>query len=228
MFHGIYTSDAPALRKLGETFFGIHNFHASAHCFEQLYNGCLPPFETMTLQELVESLQIFQKYIQAMFEIINQTDPWNSPATALLFGLGVRNSNQFFVPKGTFFYAPIEQSRHPSKWMGEPEGLLISGETLGEVYRSTLRAHLKNLLLQESDSCLRSRALDPCMNVIVKGNCRNESCTRDHRELSNCDASWYNQRVHVYLVQIDILKTLASLLDYQELNKYRRYSSSIN
>ena len=182
----------------------------------------------MTLQELVESLQIFQMYIQAMFEIINQTDPLNSPATALLFGLGVRGGNQFFVPKGTFFYVPIEQSRHPSKWIGEPEGLLIRGEILGEVYRSTLRAHLKNLLLQESDSCLRSRALDPCMNIIVQGNCRNESCTREHRELSNCDAGWYNQRVHVHLVQINILKTLASLLSYQELNKYRRCSSSIN
>ena len=228
MFHSINANDAPALRKLGTTFFGIHNFHASAHCFEQLYNGYLPPFEAMTLQELVESLEVFQMYIQAMFAILNQTDPSNSPTTALLFGLGAREGNQFFVPKGTFLYAPIEQNRHPSRWMSEPEGLLISGETLGEVYRSTLRAHLKNLLLQESELCLRSRALDPCMNAIVKGNCRNESCTRDHRELSNCDASWYNQRIHVHLVQINILKTLASLLEYQELNKHRRYSSSNN
>ena len=227
MFLGIYANDTPALRKLGEIFFGINNFRASAHCFEQLYNGRLPPFEAMTLQELAESLKIFQMYIQAMFKIIIQTDPSSSPVTALLFGLGVRESNQFFVPKGTFFHAPIE-SRHPSGRTGEPEGFLINGEILGEVYRSTLGAYLKNLLLQESESCLRSRALDPCMNIIVKGKCRNESCTRDHRELSNCDASWYNQRIHVHLVQINILKTLASLLEYQELNKHRRYSSSNN
>ena len=182
----------------------------------------------MTLQELAESLQVFQMYIQAMFTITIHTDPRNSPSAPQLFGLGVRESNKFFVPKGTVFYAPIEQSRYPSKRMDEPEGFLISGETLGEVYKSTLRAYLKNLLLQESESCLqRTRALDPCMNVIVKGNCRNENCTRDHQGLSNYDASWHNQRVHVHLVQISILQTLASLLGYQELNRFRRYLSVI-
>ena len=180
----------------------------------------------MTLQELAESLQVFQMYIQAMFTITIHTDPRNSPIAPLLFGLGIRENNKFFVPKGTVFYAPIEleQSKYPSRRMDESEGFLISGETLEEVYQSTLRAHLKKLLLQESESCLlRTRALDPCMNVIVRGNCRKENCTRDHQELANYNISWYNQRVQVHLVQISILQTLASLLDYQELNKLRRY-----
>jgi len=182
----------------------------------------------MTLQELAKSLRIFQTYVRAMFAITIQTDPRSSYVASRLFGFEIRKRNRFFLPKGTFFYAATEEHGfNPSRRMDD--GFLINGETLGVMYRRTLEAHLKNLLLQENESCLHCPALDvnPCINFLMQGDCKKPkgSCTWAHLRLSNFDASWYNLRIQVHLIQISILKTLASLMDYQELNKHRRYPS---
>lgn len=229
MFHEIYSNNHPALGRLGENFFEARNFPASAHCFEQIYHECLPHFEAMTLQQLAQSLRIFQMYVQAMFAITIQTDPRTSYDASRLFGFEIRRRNRFFLPKGTFFYTATEEHGfNPSRRMDE--GFLINGETLGLLYRRTLEAHLKNLLLQENQKlCLHCPALDinPCINFLLQGNCRKPkgSCTRAHLRPSSFDSSWYNLRIHVHLIQISILQTLASLLDYQELNRHRRYAS---
>lgn len=228
MFHGIYTNHHSALRRLGEIFFDKQNFFASARCFEQLYKGCLPHFEARTLPELVESLRMFEMYIWALSALAMQTDPRDSPPASQLFGFGIWNSkgNRFIIPRGTFFYARIEENGfYPSRRM--KESLLVSGETLRRVYRNTLEAYLKNLLLQENESCLHSRVLSPCVDFTVQGNCRNEDCFRDHQQLADYDSGWYNRRIHVYLIQISIIQACASLLNHQELDQLQRCSSTI-
>lgn len=214
------------LRRLGETFFNKRDFPASAHCFEQFYHGHLPHFEAMPSQELAISLQVFQMYIRGLFTLTFQTDPRDSPVASRLFGFALLKDNQFFIPNDTFFSARIEENRfYLSVRTGE--GFLISAETLKQVYRNTLEAYLKNLLLQENESCLRSRMLNPCINFVVQGNCKKEGCFRDHQQLSNYDSKWYNSRIHVHLVQISIIQMFASLLNYQEVNRYRRCTSII-
>ncbi|KAF8624782.1 hypothetical protein AX15_005672 [Amanita polypyramis BW_CC] len=221
MFHAIFTDDCTALRQLGGELFNMGNIAASALCFERLYNGRLPSFHTMSLRELAESLQVFWMYVRSMSTLAFQTDPRNSSAALQLFSLEIQEQNLFFVPKDTFFHVYLVENKScDARWT--EEGAIVTGERLVELYQGSLKEYLKRLLLEENESCLKSGALYPCIHFVVKRNCKRGDCTRDHKELPNYDASWYNGRIHVHLVQIGILQTLTSLLDYREVNHHRR------
>ena len=220
MFRAFWDNNIPALLDLGRHFFKEAEFTAATHCFGYSYkNEILPPFNSMDLPTLEMALENFQMYVQSMSKVALD-NPLQSRLSRQLFGLESRKDNRLFVPKNTFFYDSVTRYRTSRfNYLVDDGGVILTGVPF-TTYREILHNYLRRLTQAQSNLCLVAPGLNPCLRFVAKGSCDWGSCRREHRARSMFDKTWYNLRIRVHLLQVNILHNLASDTEIGSLQRY--------
>jgi hypothetical protein len=213
MFRALRCNDIPALLHLGRHFFSDEDFSAAAHCFGRLYPDGPQIFETMELNELVTTFGDFQMHTQSVAAMACM-NPVSSLVAHQLFGLEWRNQ-RLFVLRNTFFFRSLSES-HPDGYNDSDAGVALLQMKL---YREILEEYVLLLLNRQSENFRKVRALNPGLNQLEKGKCDQEPCEGDHGALSKFDKAWYNLRVRLHLLQVDMLHNFASIPHVDDLQQ---------
>ena len=198
MFEAIGDANATQLMALGRTFNLEGNKPAALLCLDHSFRE----FNAQVLQsysdsQILNMANALHGYALLVQEVIILPDPWDRLTVQKLFSFSVQSSGRICLPRGTFLHRSSQRSlRLPSS------DDAVEVRYFYDLYQSTLRGRLGNLLYAYCDGCLLVRVFDPC-EFSAAGRCDRADCTRQHE----LDRTWFNKRLgfHIYLVDFSIL-----------------------
>ncbi|KAH9016162.1 hypothetical protein EDB85DRAFT_767953 [Lactarius pseudohatsudake] len=218
MFEAIRNVNTDRLMDLGKTFFLDGNKPAAFLCLDHSFRN----FNTQILQsytdtQILTTASALHSYALLVQEAIILPEPWAKRPIQKLFSFSIRPSDRICLPRGTFLHDCSQRSLRPLS----SDNTDVEVRFFYDLYQSTLRERLKNLLEAYCDGCLQVRVFDPCEHLAA-GRCDYTDCTRQHK----LDRAWFDRRLgfHMYLVDFSILfHFLGGDFRYQRLWPERLY-----
>ena len=220
MFKAILSRDTRELANLGRNFLETGNTTAAALCLNNYFLK-FPNIETMTIQELADTLELFRAYIKILFDFAFRTDPTASLPAARLFGFHRLSTDEFLIPTGTFLHEFLERRGQ------QQHGNSLHGSKLARVFQEAMHDCLWRCVSEENELCRKAPQMSPCMTFAVLGFCNWAGCPHEHVPSIAMSPEWYNVRVRVHLQQILIIQTLHSI-NHMRNAVERRYAISFS
>lgn len=173
------------------------------HCYQ---HDDMSLFHKDSENELLEVLDSFRLYVVTLHQVIMGADSVieDAPADYLRRCLGIEPCRDgesgdalLRILDGSFL-AHCYWERN-----GRDSDLCLPRPDLIEFVRSTYSRYLKRIIDSEH-SVIKSRShiFDPCFNISLNGRCTVQHSKPVAHQL---DQAWYNRRVRLHLLQIEIL-----------------------
>ncbi|KAH8984683.1 hypothetical protein EDB92DRAFT_2117026 [Lactarius akahatsu] len=218
MFEAIRNVNTDRLMDLGKTFFLNGNKPAALLCLDHSFrNFDMQILQSYTDTQILTTASALHGYALLVQEAIILPEPWARRPIQKLFSFSIQPSDRICLPRGTFLHDCSQRSLRPLS----SDNTDVEVRFFYDLYQSTLRERLKNLLEAYCDGCLQVRVYDPCEHSAA-GRCDYTDCTRQHK----FDRAWFDRRLgfHMYLVDFSILlHFLGGDFRYQRLWPERLY-----
>ncbi|VDB86827.1 unnamed protein product [Peniophora sp. CBMAI 1063] len=171
-------------------------------------NHCFPHDDMSLLHtktqenEVLDVLASFRLYVTTLHQVILGADSVidDDSAGHLHRCLGIephRGDNALRI-LDTSFLAHCYREQH-----GSATDLALPRPDLADCIRSSLSRYLKCLIdLEHNAIKKRSHIFDPCFNISLHGRCNVQHSRPFAHQL---DQAWYNRRVRLHLIQIEVL-----------------------
>ncbi|KZV65378.1 hypothetical protein PENSPDRAFT_614150 [Peniophora sp. CONT] len=167
------------------------------HCFQ---HDDMSLLRNNSENELLDVLDCFRLYATTLHQIITSVESVveDDSDDHLRRCLGVETDGDTLRILDNSFLAYCFWERH-----GREADLCLSRPDLIDFIRSALSRYLK-CLIDSEHAVLKSRAhiFDPCFNASLHGHCTVQHSKPVAHQL---DQAWYNRRVRLHLLQIEIL-----------------------
>ncbi|KAJ7037374.1 hypothetical protein C8F04DRAFT_1393598 [Mycena alexandri] len=195
MFRAIAGRDSHALRVLAQSFYRNNEPAAALLCLDHVF-GVLPKIPTLSIEALVEFLQVFLAYVKLLYFVAFNLDPCNSSAASRLFGYRKADEDNYAIPRGTFIRLALPDRSE--------ETLLLTGSELRTVFQQLLKDRLAKKVSEENFMCRVTKAFEgPCLTfALFDGRCNRDNCPQEHISASTFSPLEYNLRVRIHLQQI--------------------------
>lgn len=164
-------------------------------------------------KDVSNTLSMFHRYVSLL-----RMAAWETKFTdrfQQLFGFKVSEDHTYFLRTGTFLHR-CSLSARISDSRSDETGITVSEWDFFRVYRNYLLERLRSRILQENEVCQKTQAFAPCINYSLSGQCNRTECQHAHIPTKDLTVEWYNARLGLYFIQIQILQVV-------ELNRKRKY-----
>ncbi|KAF8261742.1 hypothetical protein EI94DRAFT_1745299 [Lactarius quietus] len=221
MFEAISKVDTVQLMALGKTFYMDGNNPAALLCLDH----SLKNFNTQTLQSYSDSpttmasLDALHDYAYLVREMVSFPDPWVKRPIQKLFSFSVQSRGRICLPRGTFLHDCSQRAQR----LLSSDDMEVEVRYFYDLYQSTLRQRVRNLLDICCDGCLQVHVFDPC-EASAAGRCDRADCTRQHK----LDRAWFDRRLrfHLYLIDFsNFLRFFGGDSRYQRIWPERLYDA---
>lgn len=202
MFLALGVGNVHKLQQLGLKFAQQGNEAAALLCLDNVYNTPPPIGEAETIQQGIAMLESFLVYVQLLYDAAHIKDPSRSRAAQWLFAFTECGDDRFGIFPRTFL-AGI--NKHHLLMKGDMGTL--SSQNLSQTLKGGLTERLKARVMEVHQLCRKARIFSPCLNILL-GTCRNIDCWRGHFGSATLESCWYNDRVRMCLLQIQIFQQL--------------------
>ncbi|KZP30395.1 P-loop containing nucleoside triphosphate hydrolase protein [Athelia psychrophila] len=201
MFKALVAGNAHDLQQLGLKFDQQENKAAALLCLDHINKTPVPIGEAQTIKKGIELLEPFLVYAQLLHDAACIKDPSRNRTAQRLFAFIARAEDLFTISHGTFL-ADIDAP------FIEMDGMrALSSQNLGRALKNGLSDRLKARVIEVHQLCRKARIFSPCLNALI-GTCRSIDCRRGHFDSAALDSHWYNDRVRLCILQIQVYQQL--------------------
>ncbi|KZP05200.1 hypothetical protein FIBSPDRAFT_1054221 [Athelia psychrophila] len=201
MFKTLVEGNAHGLQQLGLKFDQQGNKAAALLCLDHINKMSPPIGEAQTIKEGIELLESFLVYAQLLHDAACIKDPSRSRTAQRLFAFTARAEDLFTISRGTFL-AGIDAP------FIEKDGIrALSSQDLERAFKKGLSDRLKVRVMEVHQLCRTARIFTPCLNDLI-GTCRRKECWHGHFGSAALDSHWYNDRVRMCVLHIQIFQQL--------------------
>ncbi|KZP15184.1 P-loop containing nucleoside triphosphate hydrolase protein [Athelia psychrophila] len=201
MFKALVAGNAHDLQQLGLKFDQQENKAAALLCLDHINKTPVPIGEAQTIKKGIELLEPFLVYAQLLHDAACIKDPSRSRTAQRLFAFTPRAEDLFTITRGTFL-AGIDAP------FIEKDGMrALSSHDLERALKKGLSDHLKVRVMEVHQLCRKARIFSPCLDALI-GTCRRKGCRHGHFDSAALDSLWYNDRVRLCILQIQIFQQL--------------------
>ena len=196
MFAAIIDTKTLPLLALGKVFYNDGNNSAALLCLDIFFRY----FNTKTLQKYSDSpitlasLDALHDYAYLIRELVSFPDPWNRRPIQKLFSFSVQSRGRICLPRGTFLHDCSQRAQR----LASSDDMAVEVRYFYDLYQSTLRQRVRNLLDICCSGGLQVNAFDPC-EASAAGRCDRADCTRQHK----LDRAWFDRKLRFHLYLID-------------------------
>ncbi|KAJ7222624.1 hypothetical protein GGX14DRAFT_558715 [Mycena pura] len=211
MFQAICQRDLSKLEALGQLL-EEENPGAALLCLDHCFTSP-PKIQALSVDGVAQQLRAFFRYVK-LLNTFTWADPSTNSVVKRLFGYVRQGENSFSIPEGTFLHKILCQQNHPACRRSVEGRVVLDSSELRDVFHQTLKDRLRHRVLQENDTCKRTKAFSPCLTFSVfEGNCNRVDCPHEHIAAALINVQHYNSRVRIHLLQILILQTVVQYID---------------
>ncbi|KAL1759125.1 hypothetical protein FB107DRAFT_257938 [Schizophyllum commune] len=206
MFHALCERKTLTLQALARFFLIDNNPAAAFRSLQGVFHPQFPNIREMREDELIEVLLLYRNYVRLLHDLAFDPAPCQKSSVRRIFGLyRAENGRACFIPAGTFLHEKILNFA-PAGTQFTDDGVIVPTQPLTRMLSILLQNRLHTSLLDENHRCQHATVFRTvCLTFTLLGSCNSYRCTRIHPESASLDAAWYNQQVHLHLLQISIL-----------------------
>ncbi|KAJ3758111.1 hypothetical protein EV360DRAFT_83381 [Lentinula raphanica] len=207
MFQAIVNKDRVALRQLGNAFLKTRNSPAALLSLDHYYVPPLP-FDSLTVDDMADELDLFRQYAQLLLNLKNDSNPADQPGLRRLFAFEKLSDSQVILGNGSFL-----QRNHPNVIVSED--LQVDMMDFVPYFRQRISKRLRERVSKQNEICKGCKTFTPCLSYAVFQFCHREaSCTEAHVAPAILKESFYNTRLRIHLQQILIVRILHNVYPY--------------
>ncbi|KAJ3777202.1 hypothetical protein FB446DRAFT_718464 [Lentinula raphanica] len=207
MFQAIVNKDRVALRQLGNAFLKTRNSPAALLSLDHYYVPPLP-FDSLTVDDMADELDLFRQYAQLLLNLKNDSNPADQPGLRRLFAFEKLSDSQVILGNGSFL-----QRNHPNVIVSED--LQVNMMDFVPYFRQRISNRLRERVFKQNEICKGCKTFTPCLSYAVFQFCHREaSCTEAHVAPAILKESFYNARLRIHLQQILVVRILHNVYPY--------------
>ncbi|KAF7986147.1 hypothetical protein HWV62_38516 [Athelia sp. TMB] len=225
MFQALITHRSQDLRRLGLKFNEENNKAAALLCLDHFHSTSPPICEANTVEEGIAILEPFLVYAELLHDAARIEDPSKSRTAQKLFAFMPSEEDLFTITGGTF----LDRLKAPFSEENDKRTLL--SKDLSVALKSGLSERLKVKVMEMHYLCRKAKIFLPCLNYLL-GTCKTVDCPRGHFGPAALTPRWYNDRVRLHMLQIQIFQQLHFIDIKRELGErtylLRRYYEALN
>lgn len=206
MFEAIQRADRTTLRALAKSFLGIGNEPAALLCLDNFFSSPLK-LRDLPLPEVQALLSLYLDYIRLLKKIRRDDSLGEGSNRQRLFGFRVQGGNRYLVPEHTLLHKKFSGRFGSSK--KDTSGHEWSYGDLHLAITQLISSWIHDRTEMENNACCEVHGFSPCLRFLVQNKCspprRNESCAFQHIQPKQLTDDWYDARVRLILLQLEIL-----------------------
>lgn len=197
---------------MGLRYSQANDYAAALLCLDHVFAWRLK-IESAPLPEVIDKLTKFTVYVALFSKVAFQMDPTKDEFIARLFGFSRIAENAILVPTwATFLHDAISREKSTLR---APDFHIAVADFQAH-FRKALSARLRKFAETANEVCLHSKAFSPCLSFVVFGSCPRHNCPENHIHAKDIGPAFYNQRVHVHLLQMLIVQSLRETSSKEE------------
>lgn len=208
MFEAMVAGNVDDLERLGLKFNGLGNKAAALCCLDQVF-AAPPQIEgASTIEETVAVLETFFVYTNLLHDAtcLALDNPRKSQTAQKLFAFEMLGEDVFAITHGAILYSEVVNQGIP--FTEDKDGKrTVSWRGLSHALKTYLSERLKHRVIEENQICRRAKLFSPCLDALV-GSCSRFDCQRCHVSPATLTPRWYNYRIRMHLLQIQIYQNL--------------------
>ena len=207
MFQAIRHSDHATLRALAKTFSESNNDTAALLCLDHAFSSPLklqglPPSEVQAL------LSLYFDYVCLLKKVQRDESLAKGSNNQKLFGFQVQEENRLLVPGNTLLHGKITKKSTSSR--KGVSGRKCGSEEVRQGIKDIITSRVRDRTNMQEMACNNVHGFAFCSQSLLRGNCSSlggdESCTFQHIQAEDLTVDWYQSRLHVILLQFQILE----------------------
>lgn len=201
MFQALIAHRSGDLRRLGLKFNEQNNKAAALLCLDHFHSTSPPICEANTIEEGITILESFLVYAELLHDAACIEDPSKSRTAQKLFAFMPLEEDLFTITGGTF----LDHMKAP--FLEESDKRTLTSKDISVALKRGLSEHLKVKVMEMHYLCRKAKIFLPCLNYLL-GTCKTVDCPRGHFGPAALTPRWYNDRVRLHMLQIQIFQQL--------------------
>lgn len=220
MFQAIVIGDFVQLEQLGLKLYREDNKPAALLCLDHIF--VVPPYiDRPTIEATISTLEMFFAYTRLLHDIACLDDPCNNLPAQKLFAFQASRAEAFSISPGALLYDEVADQQ--MLFSQEKDGKRsVPRRDLSRVLKTLLGNRLRCRVLEENQVCCRAKVFSTCLDALL-GTCTNGECGRVHVDPAILNPGWYNDRVRIHLLQIQVFQTLHFVNPVPERDEQQMY-----
>ena len=201
--------DFVRLRRLAFSFNTRTNHVAALVCLDHVLSRA-PSFHGTTLVEIESLLSLYLTYVRLLDQFWRDGRLSEGSNCQKIFAFEVQQGDRYIVPKNTFIHGKVSATR--GIFDDPPSEYICSHEELSRITSKAISDHIKNRVAIQERACRGTRGFSPCLSVLIRRVCYNESCQFQHIQSNEITVEWFHSRLRFLFLEFQILR-LAQLFD---------------
>ena len=203
MFRARHTADFKTLRDLYPKFVRAKNHSAALMCLDSTFTSTLPRQGVPTIDSSPELLLHF-----TYFELLDRLRREDSLDTGSIrqkvFAFQPREDedDRFFIPANNFLHVVFISKPDTAQEKG---GCVVTHEELRRVLDYEIPEYTRLRAKQQNNAYRKRLGVPPCLTMVAKGGCPKPDCQLQHIRPEKITADWFNTRIRLVLMEIQIL-----------------------
>ena len=208
MFEAIQGNDHASLRTLAKTFIAMENDPAALLCLDHVFSSPLE-LRGLPLVEVQASLSLYFDYTRLLNKFRRGESLVQGSNHQTLFGFQALGGNRYLTPRHTILHEKLTGRSGSNK--KSADGFKCGSEELRRGINQLVSSRLSDRTEPQNDACLEVHGFSPCLRSLFENGCDSldgkGTCTLQHIQREQVTADWYNARLRLILLQIQILNS---------------------
>lgn len=209
MFRALVAGNVGDLERLGLKFDELGNKAAALRCLDHLFTHPPQIEGASTIEETVKILETFFVYTNLLHDVtcLAPDNLCKSRAAQKLFAFEMVGEDMFAIAHGAILYGQVVHQEIP--FIENQDGKrTVSWSGLSRALKTYLSDRLRDKVVEENQLCRRAKIFSPCLDALI-GSCPwGVDCWRGHVNPVTLTPGWYNGRIRMHLLQIQIFQNL--------------------
>ena len=201
MFRARYKGDFQTLHFLHSYFIQAENHPAALLCLDPTFTSTLPQHSAPAIDPGPE-LSLNFAYFELLDRLRRGDDLNPGSMRQKIFAFQSREDDRFFISTNSYLhtvFAPRSDTAH------EKGGCVVTHEELKRTLDHKISEYIHLRATQQHNAYRRRLGADPCMTMVIRGECSRKECKFQHIQPEKMTANWFNARIRSVLMEIRIL-----------------------